>query len=114
MSDWFYDTLQRTPPITDNQIAEMRHIEPVMKLDHMFQRIKGAAGIDPRKVSCIWDAEPIEGELFTFEELNMTLIYTQHVGNVFFKPSLAEVYAWLRFFFPKSWDQIRYFHIQDK
>lgn len=110
MSDWLYDKIKRVPPITDEQIAEMRHIEPVLKVPDsaMYRRVKDAQEIHPTSVSCIWSAEPT-GEEFTFHTLNVSRIITQHHSNVFFKPSLAEVYAWIRFFMLEHWRDVRFF-----
>jgi hypothetical protein len=110
MSDWLYDKVQRVPPISDAQIAEMRHIEPVLKIPEsvMYRRIKDADLLDPRNVSFLWNAEPIGGE-FTFDTLNVTEIITQHHSSVFFKPSLAEVYAWIRAYMPETWSRVLYF-----
>jgi len=110
MSDWLYDKVNRVPPITDEQIAEMRHIEPVLKLPDscMYRRIAGCQSLHPRDVSFLWNANPT-GDEFTFEPLNITEIITQHHSSVFFKPSLAEVYAWMRVYMPDYWGLFRFF-----
>lgn len=108
MTDWLYDKVVRVPEISDSQINEMRHIEPVLWTDGMYRRIRGVRRVDPRNVSCIWDPHPY-GKPFTFDTLNMTRIVTQHCSSIFFKPSLAEVYAWIRVFMPETWMRVRYF-----
>lgn len=111
MSDYLYEHVRRVPEITDDQIAEMRHIEPVLRIEHMYRRIKNADAIDPRDESCIWNAEPTDAEPFTVGLLDSTTIITQHRSSVFFKPSLAEVYAWIRVFVPEHWNRIRFFYL---
>lgn len=110
MNDWLYDKVRRVPPITDEQIMAMRRIEPVLKCPEsvMYRRIHEAQSLDPRGVSFLWDAKPT-GPEFTFDQLNQTEIITQHTSSVFFKPSLAEVYAWLRVFMPDTWGRVKYF-----
>lgn len=109
MKTWIFDLIHRVPDISDDQIAEMRHIEPVLQTDGaMFQRIARASKLHPRDVSFLWNAEP-EGELFTFHTLNMSTIITQHHSAVFFKPSLAEVYAWIRVYMPNTWHHVKFF-----
>ncbi len=111
MSDWLYDKIERVPTITPAQVAEMRHINPVLKVEDspMFRRIAGAESVDPFNSSFLWDAKPEGGE-FTFHTLNVTTIITQHHSSVFFKPSLAEVYAWLRVYMPNdAWRVVRHF-----
>jgi len=110
--DWLFDKLKRIPHISDAQIAEMRHIHPVVKDGFGYRRIAGADSICPRSVCCIWDAQPV-GDRFTFDTLNETTIVTQHKSSVFFKPSLAEVYAWIRLYFRKDWRMIRFFCLVD-
>lgn len=108
--DWLYDKIQRVPAITDEQIAEMRHIEPVLRDGERqwFRRIKDARKLHPRDVSFLRDAEPT-GDDFTFDSLNISQIITQHHSAVFFKPSLAEVYAWIRVYMPETWREVRFF-----
>lgn len=110
MQDWMYDKVERVPPISDKQIKEMRHIEPVLKLPEscMYRRIANQDKLHARDVSFIWNAEPAGGE-FCFDVLNSTTIITQHHSSVFFKPSLAEVYAWIRIYMPDSWRMVRFF-----
>jgi hypothetical protein len=108
-NQYLYEVISRVPVITDEQIAEMRHIEPVLK-DGMCRRIKGIEKVHPRDVSFLWDAEPT-GDEFTFDSLNMSTIITQHRSAVFFKPSLAEVYAWIRVYLPEEWRRVRHFHM---
>jgi hypothetical protein len=108
-SEWLYSKVQRVPKITDEQIREMIHIEPLLKTEsNMYQRIAGIPFLDPRKDSFLWDAKPI-GREFTFTCLNITEIITQHKSGVFFKPSLAEVYAWIRVYMPETWKDVDYF-----
>ena len=110
MSDWLYDKIKRVPAISDEQIAAMRHIEPVLASSYfgMFQKIKGISRIDPRKQSFLWDAKPIGCE-FTFDRLNRSTIITQHYSSVFFKPSLAEVYSWMLVYMPDTWEHFTHF-----
>lgn len=108
-SEWLYSKVQRVPKITDEQIREMIHIEPLLKTDsNMYQRISGVQLIHPRKESFLWDAKPV-GKEFTFDQLNITEITTQHESGVFFKPSLAEVYSWIRVYMPDEWNKVKYF-----
>lgn len=111
---WLYEYVQRVPPISDEQITKMRHIDPLVKLPDsvMYRRIKDAGKIDPRNESCIWDAAPC-GPEFTFDSLNRTTIITQHHSSIFFKPSLAEVYAWILVYMPTTWGNVRYFRLGD-
>jgi hypothetical protein len=113
MSKYLYEAVNRVPHITDKQIAKMRHIEPVIKSEGgMYRRIKGVEKLHPRNVSFLWDAVPT-GDEFTFDSLNTSTIITQHHSSVFFKPSLAEVYAWIRVYMPKEWDRVKYFHLSE-
>lgn len=111
---WLYEHVQRVPPISDEQIAKMRRIEPVVKVPEscMYRRIKGADKIHPQTESCIWNTEP-HGPEFTFDTLNKTTIVTQHHSAIFFKPSLAEVYAWILVYMPKTWSLVRFFCLGD-
>jgi hypothetical protein len=110
MSDWLYEKIQRVPAISDAQIAAMRHIEPVLRDGEsgMFRRIIGIGKIDPKTTSFLWDAKPT-GQEFTFHTLNISTIITQHTSSVFFKPSLAEVYAWLLVYMPETWGNVTHF-----
>lgn len=112
--DWLYDKIQRVPKISDKQIEDMRHIEPVLRVRNssMYQKIKGIKNQDARNVSFLWYAEPT-GPEFTFDTLNQSEIITQHHSSVFFKPSLAEVYAWIRIYLPKEWCLLRYFCLEE-
>lgn len=60
--DWLYNKVQRVPPITDAQIAEMRHIEPILRLPDscMYRRMKGADKLHPRDVSFLTVAAEFE------------------------------------------------------
>lgn len=107
-----FELVRRVPEISNSDIAVMRHIEPVLRQGYMFRRIAGISSIDPRDSSFLWDAKPT-GEPFTFSILNMTVIITQHHSAVFFKPSLAEIYAWIRVYMPMTWQQVRFFCIED-
>jgi len=107
MSGWLYDEVKPVPEITDAQIAEMRHTEPLIKSgEGMYRRIKGSEVIDPRGVSFMWDAVPV-GKEFRFHQLNEATIITQHTGYLF-KPSLAEVYSWMRIQIP-NWKAFSFF-----
>lgn len=50
MNGWLFDYVNRVPSITDVQIAEMRHILPVMQAETpgMYQLIDGGDKVDPR------------------------------------------------------------------
>lgn len=108
---WIFELVNRVPSISDAEISEMRHIEPVLAEDGMFRRIVGVEKLHPRDVSFLWNAKP-HGDLFTFEQLNITTIITQHHSSVFFKPSLAEVYAWIRFYLREQWNQVKFFCLE--
>lgn len=111
--EWLYEKVRRVPEITDAQIAEMRHIEPVMLSETgMYRRMARAATVHPREESFLWGAEPV-GEEFTFDTLNRTTVITQHKSAVFFKPSLAEVYAWIRFYLGDEWRAVTHFYMGD-
>lgn len=108
-SEWLYSKVQRVPKITDEQIREMIHIEPLLKTEsNMYQKISGIQLIHPKKETFLWAPKPT-GKEFTFHQLNITEIITQHNSSVFFKPSLAEVYAWIRFYMPDEWNKVEYF-----
>ncbi len=109
MSDYLYDKMRRVPVITDEQIAAMRHIVPVLSDGHgMYRRIAGIDAINARNQSFLWDAKPA-GEQFRFDTLNVATILTQHYSSVFFKPSLAEVYAWILVYMPDTWHLFTHF-----
>lgn len=110
MPDWLYEKVRRVPEISDEQIAEMRHIEPLVKMPEsiMYRRVKGVELLDPRSESCIWNAEPVGGE-FSFDMLNTSTIITQHDCAYLFKPLLSEVYAWIRVYLPETWHCVSYF-----
>ena len=109
---YLYECVNRVPKISDKQIAKMRHIQPVLKDSEtgMYRSIRGISDVDPRRESCLWNAVPTAG-VFTFHQLNMATIITQHKSSVFFKPSLAEVYAWILVYFGKDWQRVTHFHI---
>lgn len=110
--NWLYDKVNRVPKISNKHVAEMRHIEPVLRVDTvMFRRIAGISLKDPRNVSFLWDATPT-GDEFTINTLNSTTVITQHHSSVFFKPSLAEVYAWIRFYMGKNWNLVKFFCLE--
>ena len=112
---WAYSIPKIVPDITDEQIAEMRHIHPVMKekeLTCWYRHIKGAHKLHPRNVSCIWDMKPT-GKRLAPHTLNEATIVTMHECSYFFKPSLAEVYAWIRFFMGDEWTRVKYFWINE-
>lgn len=107
--NWMYDKINRVPKISNKQIEEMRHIYPTLRVDGSFvKRVKDQELIDPRNQSFLWDAVP-EGDEFTFHQLNSSTIITQHHSAIFFKPSLAEVYAWIRVYMPKTWNMVTCF-----
>lgn len=103
--NWLYDKINRVPEISDKQIEEMRHIYPVLRTGGFVRKIKNQELIDPRNQSFLWDADP-EGDEFTFDQLNSSTIITQHHSAIFFKPSLAEVYAWIRVYMPETWNMV--------
>lgn len=109
---WLYDTIRRVPPITDDQINAMRHIEPVLQdpKSGMYRRVAKIQKVHPRNESFLWDARPT-GKEFTFHALNEATIITQHESSVFFKPSLAEVYAWMLVYLPDDWNRFGYFFL---
>jgi len=114
VTTWLYEQVHRVPEITDEEIAAMRKIQPVLRVrdSMMFRRIAGAELLHPRDVSCLWNADPI-GDEFTCDCLDSTTVITQHHSSVFFKPSLAEVYAWIRFYLRDSWGMVRYFCLEN-
>jgi len=107
---WLYECVNRVPEISDEQIAEMRHIHPVLRVGtgSMFRSIAGSENIHARNVSFLWDAAPTGGE-FTFDVLNMPTIITQHKSIIFFKPSLAEVYSWILIQLGDEWRSVSHF-----
>lgn len=108
MSLYLYEKVKCVPDISPKQIKEMRHILPVLNCGNMFREISGSREIDPVNSSFLWDAKP-EGEEFTFSQPNMTTVITQHYSSVFFKPSLAEVYAWILVYMPRDWNCVTNF-----
>jgi hypothetical protein len=112
MKKRLYELVNRVPDISDAEIAEMRHIEPLLGADGMFRRIEGADSLHPRDVSFLWNASPV-GDPFTFDTLDRTEIITQHKSSMFFKPSLAEVYGWIRFYMKSDWNAVRFFSLGD-
>ena len=111
---WLYERVQRVPSISDKQIALMRHIHPVLRVGEssFFRRIEGIEKVDPRTESFLWDAKPC-GDEFTFDTSGQTTVITQHHSSVFFKPSLAEVYAWIRFYMGEHWPEVKCFCMGD-
>jgi hypothetical protein len=108
---YLYEMVKRVPDISDEHIAMMRHIEPVLKFEYgCYRRIAGMDKIDPRNVAFNWDENPIGGE-FAFDTLNQVEVATQHRSSIFFKPSLAEVYAWILFYLGDNWRFVRFFHM---
>ncbi len=107
---WLFEKIKRVPSISDAQIKLMRHIEPLVKVPSscMYRRIAGAGKIHPRNVSFLFAAEPT-GDEFTFDTLNVSTIITQHHSAMFFKPSLAEVYAWIRIYLGENWREVSFF-----
>lgn len=109
VNKWLFESVHRVPKITDAQIEKMRHIVPVLQDEGcMYRAIRDIEKIHPRDSSFLWDAKPT-GRPFTFESLNITTIITQHHSSVFFKPSLAEVYAWIRVYLREDWSRVRCF-----
>lgn len=112
MTELYYTTQAvLVPEISDEQIAAMRHIQPLLREPNTrkFARIKGIEAIDPRGVSFLWDAEP-QREVLYFNSLDEIGIMTFHKfgAPVYFKPSLAEVYASIMRFVP-DWSRINFF-----
>lgn len=114
--DGLWNTLKPilVPEITDEEIAEMRQIKPLLREPDScwYRRIRGIDDIDPRKTAYTWGAEP-EGEAMAFGPLNKVEIITFHYYGApsLFKPSLAEVYASIKRFCP-DWKQIWYFSLK--
>ena len=104
------------PEISDSLVERMRsHIEPLIPDSDAgsgYRRIKDVERIDARRQSFLWDAEPC-GPRLVFEPLNQLQIITFHAfgAPVFFKPSLAEVYAGILRFVPE-WERIRFFALR--
>lgn len=96
------------------RVAEMRHIHPVLRVENsvMFRRINRIEDVHPRDQSFLWSADPT-GDEFTFDQLNQSVVLTQHHSAVFFRPSLAEVYAWIRVYMKDDWRLVRFFWIQE-
>lgn len=108
---YLYELVQRVPKISDKQVAKMRHIHPLFKGSNgMYRKMIGVDKLDPRSVSFLFEQNPI-GEEFTFDTLNSVEVITQHNSGVFFKPSLAEVYAWIMFYLGDNWNRVRFFHM---
>lgn len=105
------------PEISDEQIEEMRAIEPLLREPETcwYRRILGISKIHPRRSSFLWDAKPT-GERLTFGPLNNVAIITFHTygAPALFKPSLAEVYASIRRYLPETWTAVRYFCLQSE
>ena len=114
MSGWLLGYVNRVPSITGEQIAEMRHILPVMQAETpgMYQLIAGSDKLDPCETSFLRGAKP-QGPEFTYHVLNQVEVITQHHSSIFFKPSLAEVYAWIRFYMGDNWRQVKHFYLHD-
>lgn len=109
---YLYELVNRCPPITDEKIAEMRHIVPVVRdKDTFFYRLqKNGSVVHPRNQAFNWD-ESSCGEEFTFDELNQATIVTQHCCPYLFKPSLDEVYAAILSSFGDEWRRVRFFEL---
>lgn len=109
MKDYLYEQVNRVPSITDEQIAAMKHIEPVvLGSDGWYRRIPNANKIHARDCAFNW-LDGTVGKGFQPGPLNQAEIITQHHSSVFFKASLAEVYAWILFYMPDSWKRVKYF-----
>lgn len=99
------------PDITDEQIREMLHIEPIMhvmgdkyaKLIYDNQTWK-----DIINNSYLWDVK--EGDTLWMDSLNRVDFITYHTYGYygFFKPSIREVYAQIRANVP-NWHLVKYF-----
>lgn len=109
---YLYEFVDRRPRISDKQIAEMRHIVPVIRdQESIFYRLqKDGDKIDPRGVAFNWNAIPC-GEEFAFGELDQATIVSQHRCPYLFKPSLDEVYASIRANFGDNWRRVRFFEL---
>lgn len=105
------------PAIFVAEIAEMRHIEPLIRVpdSEWYQRIKGQETLCPTSVSYLWNAEPA-GDRLAFSPLSRQTIVTFHKygAPALFKPSLAEVYAAIRRFMPNNWRQVKYFCLRSE
>lgn len=109
VTDWLYDKVMRVPEITDEQIAEMLHIRPLLHVRNEAYRLAGWDNPpDPRNSSFLWDAKPIGEDLY-FHAGSVAHVITTHKSSVFFKPSLAEVYAWIRVYCPENWRLFTHF-----
>jgi hypothetical protein len=112
---WLYSCVKRIPDISAEQIAAMRHIEPVVpisKNSRWYRRIASGQTIDPYDVAFNWNVTTI-GEPFTFGADGEATIITQHKCAYFFKPSLAEVYAAILQQLPNDWQRVRYFCLDE-
>lgn len=113
-SEWLYDKVNRVPKISDEDLAEMvSAITPVIRVSHSFyQHMTWPDAPDPRHDSFLWHARPT-GEEFAFHQLNECEIITQHHSCVFFKPSLAEVFAWVRLYAGENWRLFSHFCLEN-
>ncbi len=112
--EYLFEMNERIPPITKDQIAEMRHIQPLLRVGETegFRRIKNQERLHAENVSFLWDADP-DGNEICFGPLDTTTIITLHKSSVFFKPSLAEVYAWIRLYFRENWAKVGFFCLEN-
>jgi hypothetical protein len=112
-SEWLYNKVNRVPSISDEDLAEMvSAIKPVIRSRGSFyQDMTWPDAPDPRHDSFLWHARPV-GEEFAFHQLNQCGIITQHKSCVFFKPSLAEVFAWVRVFAGDNWRLFTHFCLE--
>lgn len=112
-SFWNNTDVKMIQDISDEEIAEMQHIQPLIERVGLLWRIRGIDDIDPRRTSFLWDAEPAGVGLIP-GALNSVQIMTFHKYGApsFFKPSLAEVYSAIRRFIPQ-WKEAKFFHLQD-
>lgn len=101
------------PKIRRKQVEAMRHIRPLLRIDgSVYSPIKGIDKIDPFKTSFLWNAEPEDLKyLFPFSDSIEILTFHTYAATVFFKPSLAEVYASIRRFV-RDWSHVRWFCLE--
>lgn len=111
---WYVAKPNLVPKISDIEIEEMRHIQPLIRKhaeDYVFYRIERIDHLSTRTKSFIWDAKPT-GKPLSFAPTDDIQILTFHTfgAPALFKPTLAEVYACIRRFV-SDWQDVRYFYL---
>lgn len=104
LSSCLYNKINRVPKITREQVMEMIHIRPVLHGAGCFFYECGwdNGDPDPFNVAFLWDVKPV-GDEFTFCDLNSALIIATTESSYYYKPTLAEIYAWIRVQAPDTW-----------